>query len=131
MPIAQLFLIFYGIFALVTPALVVYALIRHNRLRADVESLSEENRKRTSEYERQIARLTARLHALESSRPAQQTALSSETKPSVSPAYADKSPLPVTVSHDELALLAKETPAVPPTVREAEKAASARACWAS
>jgi Predicted membrane protein (DUF2339) len=62
---AQLFTVFYVIFALATPVLVVYALVKHWQLKAKFQHLSEELQTKLAASERQVARLTSRVHALE------------------------------------------------------------------
>jgi Predicted membrane protein (DUF2339) len=112
---AQLFLVFYGILALVTPVLVVYALVKHGRLKADFDILSEENRKHASEYERQISRLTARVHSLETAAAERSTpSVTTEAKLGSAPAPAEASSLPVKISPEDLPSAPRGSISLPP-----------------
>jgi hypothetical protein len=51
MPLAQLFLVCYAIFALTTPILVVYLMVEHTKLRPQIEKLFESLEAQAKEHE--------------------------------------------------------------------------------
>jgi hypothetical protein len=109
MPLAQLFLIFYAIFALTTPIFVVYLFVRHSDLKSKIEALSESLRKQSSDHERQIRNLISRIHELELAVPQRASASQPvEGKPEAKPAVPAAQP-----SHDTQAA-PQPTPLVPP-----------------
>ena len=106
MPLAQLFLICYAIFALAAPILVVYLIVRHTKLRSEVERLSESLESQAKDYEGQLSKLTARVYALEKSpAPATSATATPESKPAPTPAP----PVP-----HELPSAPPKSPSIPP-----------------
>ena len=63
MQLAQLFLVLYGIFALVTPVLVIVLLVRYGKLREQLKRNEEENARQAKSFEREIAELRRQVAA--------------------------------------------------------------------
>src|SRR5689334_13213277 len=93
MPDSDLFLSFFGIFAIASPVLLGYVLFKYSKLRGEVARLYDEARRYATENEHQVSKLTARVHALEVSA-ASQTANAASQPQLIVP--------PVTISPEEL-----------------------------
>jgi Predicted membrane protein (DUF2339) len=65
-PLAQLFLILYGLFALATPILVIALYARYSKLQARVKAAEEESAKQAAALRREIAELKRQVAAQES-----------------------------------------------------------------
>lgn len=64
MPLAQLFLILYGLFALATPVMVIALYLRYSKLHARVKAAEDESARQASALRQELAKLSRELAAL-------------------------------------------------------------------
>ena len=65
-PLAMLFLVFYGVFALATPVLVIALYVRYNKLQARVKAAEEESARLAAGLRYEIADLQRQVAAQKS-----------------------------------------------------------------
>jgi hypothetical protein len=63
MPMAELLLVLFGLLLIVTPFLTLFLLVKHNKLRAELDQLKEENSKHHNSFQREVADLKRQLSA--------------------------------------------------------------------
>jgi predicted membrane protein DUF2339 len=125
MPLPQLFLVLYGLFALATPVLVVALYLRYAKLRKELRQLDERNASQSAALTREIVDLKRQVTALRVAPPSAEAAIPSEpirplatpiptTPPAAKPPIAPAMSKPIPPAAIPLAPPVPPKPVAPP-----------------
>jgi hypothetical protein len=92
MPMAELLLVLFGLLLLVTPFLTLFLLVKHNKLRSDLDQLKEENSRHHTSFQREVADLKRQLAA--AAHPAAPVVSEPAQRPTTPAALAKETPVP-------------------------------------